>query len=460
MKISYIANWYNTATRQQQEIPPQAAPLLVYSCGPTMYSPATLGNHRTNIMYDLATRGLVWLGYEVQWAMNYTDVGHLTSDADEGDDKLAAQAKKERTTAWQIATQTIASFERDLDALHIHRPTQTLRATDHIAEMIQLVTELESRGYTYQTSDGIYYDTSKFSTYGALAKLDIKGLQEGARVEKNPEKRHPTDFALWKFSPKDQARDMEWDSPWGKGFPGWHIECSAMSLAALGPTLDLHMGGVDLLPIHHTNEVAQSEAATGKPFVKHWLHGEHLLIDGGRMGKSVGNAYTVADLVQKGFSPLDFRYLTLLTHYRKKLNFTWESLQAAAVARHRLQPLLSAPTTAKPNVEVVEKWQERIADDLDLPGLIALLWDYVGGTDAAAVQAATVQAVNTAILDLTDDPSTAGEIPEAVTKLAAQRETARQGGDYDTADQLRVQIEQAGYIIEDTPAGPTLKQAK
>lgn len=454
---TFTANWYDTASRTLMEIPHTAETLRVYGCGPTVYSTATLGNHRTNITYDLARRGLEWLGYAVSFATNYTDVGHLTDDADSGDDKLAVQAQKERSTAWDVATQTIAAFEADLAALHIRRPTKTMRATDHIAAMIALIQDLEKAGHTYRTSDGIYFDTSTFPTYGAVAHLDLAGLQEGARVEKNPEKRHPTDFALWKFSPKDAKRDMEWESPWGVGFPGWHIECSAMSMEELGPTLDLHMGGIDLLPTHHTNEVAQSESATGKPFVKHWLHIEHLLIDGARMGKSEGNAYTLADVRAKGFDPLDFRYLTFLTHYRKKLNFTWESLGAAAAARRRLQPYLTQQVDTNPDQAVLERWQQHIANDLDMPGLLAAIWEYCASDAVDAVKAATVQVVNTALLDIADAPEgTVLDVPESVRALVAQRDEARAARDFTAADALRDHIYEAGYILEDTVGGSVI----
>lgn len=456
MTTNITANWFDTKNKSLLEIAHRDTPLLMYGCGPTVYSTATLGNHRSICMYDLARRGLEWLAYEVRFVMNYTDVGHLTNDSDDGDDKLALQAQRERTTAWQIAEQTIASFERDLDALHIRRPTQTVRATDHISEMVDLITTLEERGYTYKTSDGIYFDTAKFVTYGDLAQLDIKGLQEGARVEKNPEKRNPTDFALWKFSPEGEKRDMEWESPWGTGFPGWHIECSAMAMATLGETIDLHVGGIDLLQPHHTNEVAQSEAATGKPFVSHWLHIEHLLINGGRMGKSEGNAYTIEDVTDKGFDALDFRYLILLTHYRKRLNFTWEALQAAATARRRLQPLLLAKTAVKPDETVLARWKARVADDLDLPGVLADMWEYIGSDASDDVKQATVQALNAALLDVAG----AGQevvVPDEVATLVTQREAARKNRDFGAADKLRQQIETAGYEVEDTASGSVIK---
>lgn len=459
MMKKITAHWFDTKTRAKCDIALSPSPLRVYSCGPTVYSTATLGNHRANVTYDLVRRGLEWLGYDVKWVMNYTDVGHLVADSDDGADKMALAAKKERLTAWQVAERVITSIEHDLDALHITRPTQTLRATDHIAEMIHLISELEERGYTYQTSDGVYFDSTKFASYGELAGLDIKGQREGARVEKNPEKRHPTDFALWKFSPKDEQRDMEWESPWGKGFPGWHIECSAMSMLVLGPTIDLHLGGIDLLQPHHTNEVAQSEAATGKPFVKHWMHIEHLLIDGRRMGKSENNAYTLDDIESKGFSALDFRYLCMLTHYRKKLNFTWESLAAAARARRRLQPFLTAgTTTAKADEAVLLSLKERVADDLDLPSVLAQLWEYLGGDADLPTKQATLAEVNTALLDLADSVEDAViNVPEKIQTLIGQRDTARAERDFAAADTLREQIESLGYMVEDTPHGAVVR---
>ena len=282
---------YNTLTRKVEELKPQRPPkVTVYTCGPTVYDYPHVGNWFTFLRYDILVRALKAAGYKPDWVMNITDVGHLVSDADEGEDKLEKGAKREGKNAWQIAEFYTKNFEKGLELLNITPPNHLPRATEHIEEQIDLIKDLEKSGYTYTTTDGVYYDTTKFATYGKMARLDLENLREGARVEVNPEKRNPTDFALWKLSPKDQKRDMEWQSPWGKGFPGWHLECSAMSMKYLGKTLDVHAGGIEHIPVHHTNEIAQSEAATGKPFAKIWVHMNHIMIGAEKLPKVMAMA--------------------------------------------------------------------------------------------------------------------------------------------------------------------------
>jgi len=313
--------FYNTLTRKLEDFNPLNPPNVgLYTCGPTVYMYAHIGNLRTYIFEDILKRVLLANNYKVNHVMNITDVGHLTSDADTGDDKLEKEAIKENKNAWEIAAFYTAAFQKDLEELNIIPPDIWCKATDHINEQIELVKKLESKGFTYRTDDGIYFDTSKVADYGKLAGLDIEGLRAGIRVEMVAGKKNPTDFALWKFSPTNVKRQMEWDSPWGKGFPGWHIECAAMSMKYLGETFDIHCGGIDHIPVHHTNEIAEAESATGKPFVKYWLHGEFLELKEGRMGKSEGNAILVSTLKEKGFDPLSYRYLVLNTHYRKRWN--------------------------------------------------------------------------------------------------------------------------------------------
>jgi len=342
---------------------PKVKELSVYSCGPTVYNEATLGNWRTFLMYDFLVRALRFGGQEVVWGMNYTDVGHLTSDADTGEDKIAKQAKLERKSAIEVANENIKKFEIDMKKLNIQNPDKIYRATDCVEEMKKLIEQLAEKEFTYQTSDGIYFNTKQFNKYGELSNLDLAGIKEGARVEKNEEKKNATDFALWKFSPKGEKRDMEWENPLGiegKGFPGWHIECSVMAMKLTsGKTVNLHLGGIDLLSPHHQNELAQSEAATGKKFVDIWMHIEHLLVDGKRMGKSQGNAYTLQDLKKKNFSPLDYRYLICQTHYRKKQNFTWQALEAAKSGRKKLEEILAADKSeGKGEInKVKKKWR-------------------------------------------------------------------------------------------------------
>ncbi|MBP5188594.1 MAG: cysteine--tRNA ligase, partial [Fibrobacterales bacterium] len=317
---------YNTATRSKEPFVPQdGRTAKIYCCGPTVYHYAHIGNLRTYIFEDLLRRSLAYHGFDAKHVVNITDVGHLTSDADEGEDKMEKGAKRTGKSVWEVAAFYTDAFMRDFHSLNLLEPTVWCRATDHIAEQIALVKTLEEKGYTYRTSDGIYYDSSKFERYGDFARLDLENLWAGSRISMG-EKRLPTDFALWKFSPKDVKRQMEWDSPWGVGFPGWHIECSAMAMKHLGETLDIHCGGTDHVRVHHTNEIAQSEAATGKTFSRFWMHGEFLRLDGDKMSKSTGEFLTVDSLVKRGFSPMDYRYFALGSHYRNYLSFSFESL--------------------------------------------------------------------------------------------------------------------------------------
>ena len=323
---------YNTLTKGiERFVPIKKGHVGMYCCGPTVYDFAHIGNLRTYICEDLLKRTLKYEGYEVTHVMNITDVGHLTSDADTGLDKIEKSAEEQKKSAWEISKMYTDFFLQDIKKLNIESPTILCKATDNINEMIILVKRLEEKGFTYRIDDGIYYDTSKFKDYGKLAGMSFdelnKSLKAGARVEFNPQKRNITDFALWKFSPKDKKRQMEWPSPWGVGFPGWHIECSAMSMKYLGEHFDIHCGGVDHIPIHHTNEIAQSEGATGKKFVNYWFHVEFLLVNGRKMSKSLKNFYTLRDLEKMGFDPLSFRLMVIDSHYRDKIDFTLEKLK-------------------------------------------------------------------------------------------------------------------------------------
>src|SRR5579859_2198 len=348
---------YNSLSRKVEEFRP-LHPLQVgmYTCGPTVYSFAHIGNFRTYTTSDILLRVLQYNGYEVEYIMNLTDVGHLTGDnlgdADLGEDRMEKAAQNEGKTAWEIAEFYSDVFFKDFKKLNLKQPEKFTKATEHMKEQIELVKRLEEKGFTYQTSDGIYFDTSKFKNYAALSNLDQR--KAGARVEINPEKKNQNDFAIWKFSypngvsfkeylatsekVEDEVskRQMEWKSPWGVGFPGWHIECSAMSMKYLGETFDIHTGGIDLLETHHPNEIAQAEAATGKKFVDYWVHGAFILVNGERMSKSKGNLYTVYDLEKEGYDALALRYLYLQTHYRKELNFTFDALDAAQNAYKKL----------------------------------------------------------------------------------------------------------------------------
>jgi cysteinyl-tRNA synthetase len=308
----------------------------MYTCGPTVYDYQHIGNYRTFLFEDTLRRVLEWNGFSVTHVMNVTDVGHLVSDADTGEDKMEKGARRTGKTAWEIAALYTDAFLADLKLLNIEDPTILCRATDHIADQIAFIADIEKNGYTYRTSDGIYFDTSKQSDYGHLARLDIEGLEAGKRIDVG-EKRHPTDFALWKFSPPGEKRQMEWDSPWGRGFPGWHIECSAMAQRYLGDFFDIHCGGEDHIPVHHTNEIAQTEARVGTHLANFWLHGYFLLMKDAKMAKSAGEFLRLQSLIDRGYDPLAYRYLCLTGHYRSQLNFTWEALDAAATGLERMR---------------------------------------------------------------------------------------------------------------------------
>jgi cysteinyl-tRNA synthetase len=435
----------------------------MYTCGPTVYNDAHVGNLRSYLFADLLRRTLEYNGYKVKQVMNVTDVGHLTSDANTGEDKVEVRARKEGKSAWEIAAHYTERFQQDLERLNVLFPTIMVKATDHITEQIDLIKVLEKKGYTYQTDDGIYFDTSKFQSYVKLAKLDLKGLMAGARVEYNPQKRNPTDFALWKFSPEEVKKQMEWESPWGKGFPGWHIECSAMSMKYLGETFDIHTGGVDHIPVHHTNEIAQSEAATGKKFVNYWLHGEFLILgEDQKMAKSAGNFITLQTLVEKGFNPLAYRYLCLTAHYRSKLQFSWESLQAAQNALNNLYAAIGMFGEPKTGcAEYEERFLKAINDDLDAPKALAVVWELIKSDLPPSAKAASLSKFDQVLaLNLQEERRKRQRLPQGAEELIKEREEARKIKDWAKSDALREKLHQLGLEVEDTPAGPKWKVIK
>ncbi|MFH1426135.1 MAG: cysteine--tRNA ligase [Candidatus Kerfeldbacteria bacterium] len=457
---------FNTLTKKKEEFEPiKQGGVSLYTCGPTVYNFAHIGNLRTFVLYDLLRRTLEADGYAVNHVMNITDVGHLTSDADEGEDKIEKGAAREGKTAWEVASFYTDAFLEDARQLNLLQPSKMPRATDHIQEQIDLIKQLEEGGHTYETSDGVYFDTSTFSDYGAMARLDVAGLQEGARVEKNEEKRNVTDFALWKFSPKDQKRQMEWESPWGVGFPGWHLECSAMAMKYLGDTIDIHGGGVDHVQVHHTNEIAQSEAATGKQFARFWVHGEFLLIDEGRMGKSEGNFITLADVIKKGYSPLAYRYFLLSAHYRSKLNFTWKALDGASQALNKLvYALAQAGTPSEPIPNFTEHFMDMVNDDLNMPQALAVMWEMMKSDNGPSAKAATLYAMDLILgLGLKEQAeelrAKLDEAGKEVEELLEKRTQARSDKNYEQADEIRDQIQKMGFIVEDTDDGPILRPA-
>ena len=433
----------------------------VYTCGPTVYDYQHIGNFRTFLFEDLLKRVLRFNGHRVRHVMNITDVGHLTSDADVGEDKMEKGSRRTGRSAWEIAQLYTEAFLADMKALNIEDPTVLCRATDHIAEQIAFIADLERKGFTYATGDGIYFDTSRQPDYGFLARLDKAGLQAGSRVDIG-DKRQATDFALWKFSAPGEKRQMEWESPWGKGFPGWHIECSAMAEKYLGDWFDIHCGGEDHIPVHHTNEIAQTEARSGTHLANFWMHGYFLIANDAKMAKSSGDFLRVATLVDRGYDPLAFRYLCLTGHYRTQLNFTFEALDAAQTGLDRMRQgfhALPATPEASPEAVLVERFTDQVNDDLNLPRALAVAWETLRGTLPASTRRATLLRFDEVLgLGLADwRPSEVGA-PGEVRALAEARAAARSARNFAEADRLRGALAELGWEMEDGAQGYTLKQ--
>ncbi|NCN99656.1 cysteine--tRNA ligase [Candidatus Falkowbacteria bacterium] len=453
---------YNTLSRQKEEFKPIVKGSVgLYTCGPTVYNYAHIGNLRAYLFEDFLRRILEFNDYKVKQVMNITDVGHLVGDMDMGEDKMEKGATREGKSAWDIAAFYADSFKKDLIALNILEPSVWCKATDNIPEQIKLIQTLEEKGFVYKTSDGLYFDTSLVPDYNKLSHLPLADLKEGARIEKNPEKKNPTDFALWKFSPVDAKRQMEWDSPWGIGFPGWHIECSAMSMKFLDKQLDIHCGGVDHINIHHTNEIAQSEAATGHKFFNYWLHGAFLNISGGkRMAKSADNFLTLNNvLIQKGINPLAYRFAALQIHYRKPMEYSEAGLKQAALG---LNSLFSQVASLGNEVGVLDNKLRQefltvINDDLNLPKALALVSMVMKAKLSAADKLATILDFDKVLgLDLDKAKNFVAadikleELPAEVKELVLDRQKAREAKDWAEADRLRQEIDSRGYIMEDS----------
>ncbi len=453
---------FDTYTRNLRKFEPLHPPEVgLYTCGPTVYDYAHIGNLRTYIFEDILRRVLELNGYSVKHVMNITDVGHLVSDADTGEDKMEKGSRRTGKTAWEIAEFYTQAFKDDLRHLNIKEPMIWCRATDHILEQIALVQCIEAKGFTYRTSDGIYFDTSKLPDYGYLARLDIEGLQAGARVDLG-EKRNVTDFALWKFSPANEKRQMEWDSPWGKGFPGWHIECSAMSAKYLGEFFDIHCGGEDHIMVHHPNEIAQTQACHGTRLANFWMHGYFLQLDEAKMAKSAGTFLRVQTLIERGIDPLAYRFFCLGAHYRSKLNFNWESLQGAATALDRLRA--AAHEWGEPGTSdetYVGQFLEQANDDLNMPRALAVTWDLVKSDLPNATKKATLLHFDNVFgLQLAEWKPVEVAVPETISALVEQRQQARKEKRWKDADALREQVHSAGFEIEDTPQGPRVRPRK
>jgi cysteinyl-tRNA synthetase len=464
---------YNTLTKQEVEFTPlDPHQVTLYSCGPTVYNFAHIGNFRTYAMTDILVRTLRYFGYKVVYVMNITDVGHLVSDSDIGEDKMEKGARREGKSAWDIAKYYTNAFIKDSGKLNLTAPDFLPHATDCIQEQITLVEKLLQKKIAYTIDDGIYFDTGKMSNYGMLTGQNMADLKTGARVEPNPQKRNPTDFALWKFSyPSGRAfdpsldrkrRDMEWESPWGTGFPGWHIECSAMSMKYLGDQIDIHAGGVDLIPVHHTNEIAQSEAVTGmSPFVRVWIHGQFILVDGEKMAKSKNNFYTISDIEKRGFEPLALRYLFMTAHYRVFLNFTWVALQAAQTSLHELRERVKAWGTGKEvslstkAVGYKSKFDNALQSDINMPVCLGVLWDTVKSDLTDSEKRQLVLEHYDRVLGLSLDIRPKGDeiIPAEIKELLMKRDTFRNEKKFEEADVIRQKIEDAGFLINDTQKG-------
>ncbi len=453
---------YDTYSRTIRDFEPlNSAEVGVYTCGPTVYNYAHIGNLRTYIFEDLLRRALEFNGYSVKHVANITDVGHLVSDADEGEDKMEKGSRQSGKTAWEIAEIYTEAFKADFAHLNILEPTIWCRATEHIDEQIAMIQRIEEKDFTYRTSDGIYFDTSKLDNYGYLARLDIEGLRAGSRVDIG-EKRNVTDFALWKFSPDDEKRQMEWDSPWGTGFPGWHIECSAMSTKYLGRFFDIHCGGEDHISVHHSNEIAQTQACYGTNLANFWLHGYFLQLNDERMAKSSGEFLRLQTLIDRGCDPLVYRYFCLTAHYRSHLSFSWETLDGAAKALQRLRSMAYEWGAAgKVDESRLEKFTEYVNNDLNVPRALALSWDLAKSDLTASVKKATLCKFDEVLgLKLAEWEPSEERIPDDIVVLAEQRQQARVEKRWQEADQLRDRIAAAGYDVKDTPQGPEIRMKK
>jgi cysteinyl-tRNA synthetase len=473
----------NTRTKQLDEFMPLGSShVSLYTCGPTVYNDLHVGNWAAYIYWDILVRVLILNNYTVERVMNITDVGHLVSDEDDGEDKLEKGARREGTTAWEIAERYSESFIQGMEALGLITPEHLVRATDFIEEQLALVRSLKQKGYTYQISDGIYFDTSKFSRYADFAQLDLTAQKAGARVEFNPEKRQASDFALWKFTPTGQSRDMEWPTPADltnegttqAGFPGWHLECSAMAMNILGETIDIHTGGIDHIPVHHTNEIAQSESASGKRFANYWIHNNHIKANGTKISKSLGNGYTLKDLKEHGYSPLDYRMFVLQSHYSNEGNFTFENLAAAhnrlmhwraiAALRHQIHDTINSDhevLIAESTISVlavVGKIKEALDNDLNTPEALRIIDETFALIDAGSRKKLYHPSL-LQLLETIDDTlglqlqSTTPDVSDDVKELLIQRQRARDEKNWQESDCLRTEIESHGIIVRDNVNG-------
>ena len=459
--------FYNTLTKRKEKFEPiDGREVRMYSCGPTVYKDATIGNMRTNIFQDVLRRVLRYNGYKIKHVMNITDVGHLVSDGDEGEDKMLKSAREEHKTPMEIAKYYTELFFNDLKLLNIETPEIVCKATDHIKEMLEYVEKLMKNGYAYETSTAIYFDVSKLDEYGILSGIKLDDQKSGARVDVDPEKKNPYDFALWIKAPENHL--MKWDSPWGLSYPGWHIECSAMGQKYLGEQFDIHTGGIDLIPTHHENEIAQSKGACGKIPAKFWMHGEYLLINGGKMSKSLGNVYLIKDFIDKGYDPIVYKLFSYSCHYRNKLNFTWDGIEASAKSLERLKQGYKAHLNGKDNVDesLIKEYEERfhkaINDDLNMPLAMGVVWEVVRQENKSPELAKLLLKFDTVLGLKIDEESNVikEEIPKEINILVEERELARKNKDWTKSDELRDLIKEKGYEVKDSKEGTTINKIK
>ena len=450
--------FYNTLTKKKEKfVSLEEGKAKIYSCGPTVYKNATIGNIRTNLFQDTLRRVLRYNEYELRHVMNITDVGHLVSDGDEGEDKMLKSAREENKTPLEIAEYYTKLFFKDLERLNIETPEVVCKATDHIQEMLEMVQKIMENGYAYETSTAIYFDVSKLDEYGILSGINLKEQKSGARVEVDPEKRNPYDFAIWIKAPENHL--MKWDSPWGLSYPGWHIECSAMSKKYLGEEFDIHTGGIDLIPTHHENEIAQSKGACGKIPARYWVHGEYLLIDGGKMSKSLGNVYLIDDIINKGYDPLVYRLFNFSCHYKGKLNFTWDGIEAASISLKRLREgyqkhLEGTADVSSDKIEDMEnRFHQAINDDLNMPLAMSVVWEAIKYPEKSIAIAKLLEKFDTVLGIKIADKEVEKEIPQEILDLVEQRKIARAEKNWAESDRLRDLIASKGYAVKDTKNG-------
>ena len=455
--------FYNTLHKQKELFKPiKESEATIYSCGPTVYKDATIGNMRTNLLSDTLRRILKYNGYKLKHVMNITDVGHLVSDGDEGEDKMIKSAKEEHKTPLEIAEHYTKLFFIDLERLNIQTPEVVCKATDHIKEMLDMVKKIMDNGYAYETSTAIYFDVSKLDEYGILSGIDLKNQKAGARVDVDPEKRNPYDFALWIKAPENHL--MKWDSPWGPSYPGWHIECSAMSTKYLGEEFDIHTGGIDLVPTHHENEIAQNKGACGKIPAHYWIHGEYLLVNGGKMSKRLKNVYLLDDIIKKGYDPLTYRLFNFSCHYRGKLNFTWEGIESASASLERLREGYQNHLNGTEEVpdEVINDLENRfhkaINDDMNMPLALSVVWEAVRYKNKSKKIAELLKKFDTVLGIDIDKAKKTEELPQDVLDLLEKRNEARKNKNWEESDRLRDEILEKGYIIKDTKNGAELQK--